>query len=198
MCLTALPHPSIPCHTIQRQEYRQELLTSANGAATAAGAAEAAKATGVLPGTPDIYLQPSLGMMGAHMHSPPPPVVQYRESPVSAASLGVGGKGAGSPADQRWDAAEWARALQRLGLDAQRLGQYVDNLRGALYSEIVALLDRLGEVVTDLEARYSVPRELMLDLRCGCLCVICMCGKEKEREDRANGMVSWWIGRGLC
>jgi hypothetical protein len=102
--------------------------------------------------------------------SPPGPAtaVRYKESPLSSAASGgllAGGK-AGSPADQRWDAAEWARTLQRLGLDSYKLGQYVDNLRGALYSEISGLLDRLGEVVDELEARYGVPRELMLDLRC--------------------------------
>lgn len=99
--------------------------------------------------------------------SPPATAIRYKESPVGSGGgglLGGGGKG-GSPADQRWDAAEWARTLQRLGLDAHRLSQYVDNLRGALYSEISGLLDRLGEAVDELEARYGVPRELMLDLR---------------------------------
>ena len=99
-----------------------------------------------------------------------PTAVRYKESPLSSAASGgllAGGKaGSGSPAEQRWDAAEWARTLQRLGIDAYKLGQYVDNLRGALYSEISSLLDRLGEVVDELEARYGVPRELMLDLRC--------------------------------
>lgn len=107
--------------------------------------------------------------------SPPAAVIRYKESPVGMA----GGGGAGGKAgmgdgffpggDQgRWDAAEWARTLQRLGLDAHRLSQFVDNLRGALYAEIVGLLDRLGEAVDGLEARYGVPRELMLDLRWVC------------------------------
>jgi hypothetical protein len=68
----------------------------------------------------------------------------------------------------RWDAAEWAQTLQRLGLDGHQLNQCVDSLRGALYGEIVGLLDRLGEAVDGLEARYGVPRELMLDLRWVC------------------------------
>jgi hypothetical protein len=40
------------------------------------------------------------------------------------------------------DPSEWARTLQRLGLDRYKLQAYTDNLREALYGEVTSLLDR--------------------------------------------------------
>ena len=84
----------------------------------------------------------------------------YKESPVASSSGLLVGK-SGSPSE-RWDAAEWNRTLQRLGLDSYKMSQYVENLRGALYTEIVSLLDSFSSVVDALEG-YGVPRDLMLD-----------------------------------
>ena len=88
----------------------------------------------------------------------------YRESPLGGSGGGLLAGPTGSPSEQH-DAAEWPRTLQSRiggGLDTFRLAQYVDNLREALYVEIVELLTRFEAAVRALE-RCGVPLELLLE-----------------------------------
>ncbi len=88
----------------------------------------------------------------------------YRESPLGGGAGGLLGGSTGSPAEQ-YDAADWPRILQSRvggGLDTFKLAHYVDNLREALYVEIVELLTRFEAAVRALE-RCGVPLELLLE-----------------------------------
>ncbi|KAM3574426.1 hypothetical protein VYU27_003624 [Nannochloropsis oceanica] len=88
----------------------------------------------------------------------------YRESPLGGNGGGLLGGSTGSPAEQ-YDAADWPRMLQSRvgdGLDTFKLAHYVDNLREALYVEIVELLTRFEAAVRALE-RCGVPLELLLE-----------------------------------
>ena len=137
------------------EDWRQEDLLLASPAGGGAAALAAGGGTPG-PGEPGSYvnlaaISPSTGR-----------VERYKESPVGGQGGLLAGK-SGSPSE-RWDAAEWARTLQRLGLDSYKVSQYVDNLRGALYNEMDALLVRFTEQVR-LLGNLGVPGELMLDLQ---------------------------------
>jgi hypothetical protein len=91
-------------------------------------------------------------------------VGRYRESPLGGSGGGLLAGPTGSPSEQH-DAAEWPRTLQSRiggGLDTFKLAQYVDNLREALYVEVVELLTRFEAAVRALE-RCGVPLELLLE-----------------------------------